>query len=178
MLRRIMHQITVRAATPDDWRIVVDFNARLAEESESKRLDPETVSLGVQAALADPAKCRYFVAQSGQQIVGQLMHTWEWSDWRNGYFWWLQSVYVLPDFRGQGVFRRLYDHLHNLADADGAVVGLRLYVETENHPARATYSRLGLQPTGYVVMEKPFSACVQILANGAGAENPGLKTEG
>ena len=98
-------EFSIRPAQPDDWPVVVDFNSRLAEESEGKVLDRAHLVPGVQALLADPAKGRYFVAEKDGQIIGQLMHTREWSDWRNGDIWWLQSVYVHPDYRRQGVFR-------------------------------------------------------------------------
>lgn len=143
----------VRPATPEDWRSIVDFNIRLASESEQLLLEPDVLTPGVQAALADPVKARYFVACHGAEIVGQLMHTYEWSDWRNGMIWWLQSVYVLPEHRGHGVFRRLFVYLRALAQAEPGVVGLRLYVENENHRAQEVYSRLGLSPGGYQVME-------------------------
>lgn len=168
--------ISVRPAVPDDWPTIVDFNCRLAEESEGKRLDRADVEPGVQALLADPRKGRYFVAvvhdteqpaPSAQanppgppflrgeegRVVGQLMHTFEWSDWRNGDIWWLQSVYVHPDYRRQGVFRALFDRLQSEAAADPNVVGLRLYVEEANTKAHATYEMLGLKPGGYFVME-------------------------
>jgi GNAT superfamily N-acetyltransferase len=132
---------------------VVEFNLRLAEESECIRLDPETVRAGVQAALADRQKARYFLACAGPQPVGQLMLTWEWSDWRNGTIWWLQSVYVRRENRGQGVFRQLFEHARTLAQTDPAVVGLRLYVEDGNQRAKDVYARLGLERAGYTVME-------------------------
>ena len=149
-----MDQFDVRLALSDDWETIVDFNCRLAEETENMQLDPATVRAGVEAVLADPHKGRYFVACVGQNVVGQMMHTWEWSDWRNGEIWWLQSVFVAPQYRRQGVFRRLYQHLLDEAVADPNVVGLRLYVERENQPAHATYRGLGMQETDYLVMER------------------------
>jgi GNAT superfamily N-acetyltransferase len=151
-----MEHLTVRAAVPGDWPTIVDFNCRLAEESENTRLDPAKIRPGVQALLADPAKGRYLVACSGERIVGQLMHTFEWSDWRNGQIWWLQSVFVEPEFRRKGVFRRLFQHLHDAAAADPGVVGFRLYVERENHRAQQTYIQVGLEPAAYFVMERLF----------------------
>ena len=149
-----MHTYFVRPATPDDWQHVVDFNLRLARETEHLQLDPAVLIPGVQAALADPAKARYFLAVAGTQVVGQLMHTYEWSDWRNGMIWWLQSVYVVPEHRSSGVFRALFDHLRTAAHTDPGVVGLRLYVEDENQRARDVYARLGLEPGGYSVMQQ------------------------
>lgn len=145
--------IHIRPALSDDWPTLVEFNCRLAEETEHKHLDRQHIVPGVQAALADPRKGRYFVACDGDRIVGQLLHTFEWSDWRNGDIWWLQSVYVLPEFRRQGVFTALFEHLRHEALADPNVVGLRLYVEKKNHRAQETYRRLDFVDGGYLVME-------------------------
>jgi len=146
--------IEIRPAAPEDWQTIVDFNCRLADESEGKKLDRAHVEPGVRALLADPRKGRYLVASVDGRIVGQLMHTYEWSDWRNGDIWWLQSVYVEPEFRRGGVFRALFNRLRQDAEADPDVVGLRLYVEEHNHHAHKTYLNLGLAQAGYVVMEK------------------------
>lgn len=146
--------LSIRPARPDDWPVLVDFNSRLAEESEGKVLDRAHLVPGVQALLADPAKGRYFVAEQAGQIIGQLMHTREWSDWRNGDIWWLQSVYVHPDHRRQGVFRALFEHLQSEARNNPQVVGLRLYVEQDNTRAHATYANLGFNPGGYFVLEQ------------------------
>jgi ribosomal protein S18 acetylase RimI-like enzyme len=144
----------LRTAVLEDWPLIVDFNQRLAAETEDTELNVELLTAGVRAALADSAKARYFVAAAGEAVVGQLMHTWEWSDWRNGMIWWLQSVYVEPEHRGRGVFRMLYDHVEGLAENDPGVVGIRLYVETENAAARAVYKKLGMRPGGYDVMQR------------------------
>jgi ribosomal protein S18 acetylase RimI-like enzyme len=146
--------ITVRPAVPDDWSIIVDFNCRLAEESEGKKLDRAHVEPGVRTLLADSRRGRYLIATSEGRVVGQLMHTYEWSDWRNGDIWWLQSVYVHPESRRQGVFRALFEKLQTDAEADPGVVGLRLYVEEHNRQAHETYRNLGLTPGGYFVMER------------------------
>lgn len=146
--------LLIRQAEPDDEDVVADFNCRLAWESESKRLDAPTVQLGVREILNNPRRGRYFVACLDGRIVGQLMHTFEWSDWRNGDIWWLQSVYVHPDFRRRGVFRALMNHLQTEATASPDVAGLRLYVEEHNTAAQETYVRLGLKAAGYVVMER------------------------
>ena len=108
------------------------------------------------AALADRDKCRYWVAETDGRIVGQIMVTYEWSDWRNGMLWWIQSVYVHPDFRRAGVFSKLYQHVQSLARADAQVVGLRLYVEKDNERAKAIYNRLGMTMTNYQVMQTLF----------------------
>jgi GNAT superfamily N-acetyltransferase len=154
--------ISIRPALFDDWPTIVEFNCRLAEESEGKLLDRSCVEPGVKALLSDSRKGRYFVAElatesgsvSERRIVGQLMHTFEWSDWRNGDIWWLQSVYVHPDHRRMGVFRALFERLKSEAEADPGVVGLRLYVEEQNARAHETYACLGLKPGGYFVMER------------------------
>lgn len=148
-----MEDLRIRPAEARDHAVLVDFNGRLAWETEQKRLDPGVVAPGVAALLADPAKGRYFVAELDGTVVGQLMHTREWSDWRNGDLWWVQSVYVAREARGRGVFRRLYEHLRAEARADGTVVGIRLYVETHNAAAQETYRRVGLKDAGYLVME-------------------------
>lgn len=147
-------EITIRPASADDWETIAEFNCRLAVESEGKTLKREAIEPGVRALLADAGKGRYFVACDGDAIVGQLMHTREWSDWRNGDIWWLQSVYVHPDYRRRGVFRRLFETLANEAESNPGVVGLRLYVETNNESAHATYRRMGFDEGGYFVMER------------------------
>ena len=147
---------TIRLALPDDWEAIAEFNSRLATETEGKSLIRETIANGVKMLLEDPRHGRYFVATVGTRIVGQIMHTSEWSDWRNGEIWWLQSVYVHPDFRRSGVFRALYDHVAKLAEKTPGVIGLRLYVEKHNSRAMEAYQSLGLAATGYTVMERFF----------------------
>jgi GNAT superfamily N-acetyltransferase len=146
--------IQVRPATLSDHAAIVAFNLQLAVETEDKTLDRARLSRGVAALLQDPAKGRYFVAEVAGTVVGQMMHTWEWSDWRNGMMWWLGSVYVAPDCRGRGVFRRLFEHVLALARADPEVVGLRLYYEQHNAAARNVYAQLGFEPAGYEVLER------------------------
>jgi GNAT superfamily N-acetyltransferase len=146
--------LTIRRAEPRDAFIIIEFNFLLAEESEGKILDRDLLAAGVQAALADPQKAAYFLACEGEHVLGQTMVTLEWSDWRNGWFWWIQSVYVRPEARRQGVFRALYEHVRRAAEDDPSVIGLRLYVEKNNLPGQATYARLGMEPTPYVVLER------------------------
>ena len=142
----------IRPARPADAAVIIDFNARLAFESEAKRLDPGTLEAGVRAVLADPHKGFYTLAERGGEIVGQVLVTFEWSDWRNGWYWWIQSVYVREDARRSGVFRALFDHLQSRAARDPGVIGLRLYVERANDRARRTYTSLGLAEEGYDLM--------------------------
>ena len=148
--------LQIRPAVLDDWPVIADFNTRLADETEGKRLDPDTIAEGVRRLLSQPARGRYFVACLSGHVVGQIMHTCEWSDWRNGEIWWLQSVYVLSEFRQRGVFRALFAHLQDLAHSSPDVIGLRLYVEEHNERAQAAYVTLGLERAGYTVMERIF----------------------
>jgi GNAT superfamily N-acetyltransferase len=145
--------VAVRPARLDDAAAIVDFNHRLALETEEKKLDHETLVKGVDAILRDPRLGRYFVAVEGDRVVGQMAVTEEWSDWRNGRLWWLQSVYVDAKWRGRGVFRLLLNKVGSLGRETG-VVGLRLYVERTNQRAQQTYGRCGLRDAGYVVMER------------------------
>lgn len=149
-----MLEIQIHQATLDDCEIIAEFNIRLAEETESKSLDPELVRTGVLESLGDERGCQYYVAKHQENVIGQIMFTREWSDWRNGEFWWFQSVYVHPDYRRQGVFQQLSEHIQKLAESKPDVVGLRLYVEEENERAQSTYRQLGFQFPGYHVMEK------------------------
>ena len=146
----------IRQATLSDAPVVVEFNLRLAEETEQLHLNPETVKAGVAAILCDPAKGLYFVAEEGDAVVGQLMITYEWSDWRNGNLWWIQSVFVRPECRSRGVFRALFAHLKELARASNGVAGLRLYMHSENHRARRAYEHLGMNPSDYEIFEMDF----------------------
>ena len=134
----------------------------MAWETEHKQLDPALIHAGVAAGIADPAKARYFVAMRDATLaghetvgiaVGTLMLTREWSDWRNGDWWWIQSVYVAPEHRRRGVFAAMYRHVETLARATPEVIGLRLYVERANATAQRTYAALGMQDAGYAVYE-------------------------
>ena len=148
--------IVIREARPSDAEIIADYNSRLATESEGKRLDEETVAAGVCALIEQPQNGRYYVAERNGRLVGQLLITYEWSDWRNGLFWWIQSVYVESSNRRSGVFSNLYRHVVQLAENDPGVCGIRLYVEEENARAQRTYDALGMRNTGYQVMEVEF----------------------
>ena len=146
--------ITVRDARPGDLDAIVGFNHALAAETESKALDPAVLARGVAAALADPDRLRYWVAELDGRLAGQAAVTREWSDWRDGWIWWFQSVYVLPDARRAGVFRALHARIRSSARAAPDVLGLRLYVEAGNTRAHSTYRSLGMAPGGYHVYEE------------------------
>jgi len=148
--------VLIRPSTPADASVVAEFNALLALETEHLALDRARLRAGVEAVLGDASRGLYWLAMADGEVVGQLMITFEWSDWRNGFFWWIQSVYVRRDWRGRGVFRALYEHIHREAKSRDDVCGLRLYVEQQNQQAQQTYQRLGLRPTTYDCYEVDF----------------------
>jgi GNAT superfamily N-acetyltransferase len=144
---------SVRDATAADLDAIVEFNERLAWETESKRLDRDVLRGGVARGLADPGRLRYWVAEAGGMLIGQTAVTREWSDWRSGWLWWLQSVYVHADYRGRGVFKAIYRQIRDEALASRDVIGIRLYVENENRRAQQSYRALGFADAGYAVFE-------------------------
>lgn len=146
----------IRPAAASDAAIIADFNRRLAQETEGRQLDPAVVMKGVTGLLGFPDRGIYYVAEIDGQVIGQTLITYEWSDWRNGNFWWIQSVYVAADFRKQGIFRALYQHVKTAAEARSDVCGLRLYVEAENEHAQRAYERLGMKRTPYRLYELEF----------------------
>jgi GNAT superfamily N-acetyltransferase len=155
----------IRVAEPADVDLLARWADAMAWETEHKRLDPDAVRAGVAAGLAEPTRARYFVAMEDAPVaghetlgmpVGTLMLTSEWSDWRNGDWWWIQSVYVPREHRRRGVFAALYRHVETLARATSGVVGLRLYVERANHAAQQTYASLGMVDAGYALYEQSF----------------------
>jgi GNAT superfamily N-acetyltransferase len=137
-----------------DAAVLAEFNSRLALETEDIDLDPTRVRAGVEALIRDPAKGTYFVAEIGEEVVGQCLTTYEWSDWRNANFWWLQSVYVDKSSRGQGIFKSLYAHVVTEAKKVGNVCGIRLYVERNNHTAQKSYLSLGMKKAEYDMFER------------------------
>jgi len=146
-----------------DIETISAFNAALARETEARTLDAHVLRLGVEAILQDPHKGWYAVAVSHPEsaqpaVIGQMLITFEWSDWRNGIFWWLQSLYVDQAYRQQGVFRQLYDYVYEQARTNPEkVCGFRLYVERENYQAHQAYAHTGLQKTAYQMHEIDFS---------------------
>ncbi|AMV33376.1 putative acetyltransferase [Pirellula sp. SH-Sr6A] len=143
----------IRQALPSDVETIAHYNIALCRETEGRELDPSTVTNGVRRFVTQPHRGRYFVAEIDGRVVGQAAHTFEWSDWRDGEIWWIQSVYVHPEFRGRGVFRALFEHIKKLGEADVDCCGIRLYMEQENKTARESYRHLGFSETGYVVFE-------------------------
>ncbi|RDZ26720.1 GNAT family N-acetyltransferase [Lysobacter silvisoli] len=160
-----MSRLRIRPAEPGDRDLIAGWMLAMAWETEHKRLDPATVHAGVEAGLLDPSKARYYVAMRESEVAGRetiaaaagtLMLTREWSDWRNGDWWWIQSVYVAPEHRRQGVYQALHGHVAALAQATPGVIGLRLYVERGNTAAQATYRSLDMVDAGYAIFESEF----------------------
>jgi ribosomal protein S18 acetylase RimI-like enzyme len=147
-------ELILRKGDRRDAGAIAAFNSAMAHETEGRGLIPEVVGAGVSRLLQDPSLGFYVVAEHGGRVVGCLMVTNEWSDWRNGIFWWIQSVYVEAGWRRKGVYRRLYDFIRGLALADPGVCGFRLYVEKENTVAQATYQSLGMKATDYLMYEE------------------------
>ncbi len=150
-------RIVIRRAEKRDAEWIEAFNRKLAEESEGLVLTGETVRAGVQELLENPALGCYFIAEDHDTPVGQIGLTYEWSDWRNGMFWWIQSVYVIPQVRRGGVFRKLFHEVETRALEDPGCCGLRLYVEHDNRTAVQTYRTLGLSEAPYRMMELDFT---------------------
>jgi ribosomal protein S18 acetylase RimI-like enzyme len=156
-------EINIRRADERDVDALVEFNRAMARETEAKELDAGILRAGVRGLLKEPRYGFYLVAErrasdddkeATAEVVGSLMVTYEWSDWRDGLFWWVQSVYVSPSLRRRGVYRRLYRHVKELADGDASVRGFRLYVERENVVAQRTYEQLGMEETHYKLYEE------------------------
>jgi GNAT superfamily N-acetyltransferase len=144
--------ITIRKATPDDASVIIDFQQKMAWETEQMTLVPEKINNGVKAVFTDSTRGQYWLAEDNFRVVASLLITYEWSDWRNSIVWWFQSVYVLPEFRRTGIFRSMYQHIKDEADKCG-VAGLRLYVETNNSRAQKTYEALGMKSEHYTMYE-------------------------
>ena len=145
--------IRYRDAQPDDTLDIVDFQIAMARETEDFALERDTCTRGVQAVFTDRSLGRYFVAEEGANLIASLMITLEWSDWRNGVVWWIQSVYVRPEYRRRGVYAGLYDHVKQLAERDEKIRGIRLYVDKRNVSAQEVYRRMGMNGEHYQVFE-------------------------
>ncbi len=149
-------EIRVRSAGPDDIALMSEWAQAMAFETEQKRLDPATITRGILEGLADPQRSRYFIAEIAGEPAGTLMFTFEWSDWRCAWWWWIQSVYVLPKHRLKGVYRAMYEHVQDMAKQAPDVCGLRLYVERDNIRAQRTYESLGMSDAGYWMFENEW----------------------
>lgn len=143
----------IRTANINDAASLVIFNQAMALETEGKRLESDTLKNGVEAVFDDDKKGFYVVAENDGVIVSGLMVTYEWSDWRNRWFWWIQSVYVAPNYRGKGVYRQLYDYVLEKAVEKNDVCGVRLYVEKGNHHAQKVYEKTGMEQSHYLMYE-------------------------
>ncbi len=143
----------IRKANINDVDTIVKYNYNLAKETECKELNLETLTSGVRNLIIDSTKGQYYVYEIEGKIVGQIMHTYEWSDWRNGSFLWVQSVYVNKNHRRKGIFKELYNYVRQIADSDEDIVGIRLYVEKENTSAKYTYKSLGMIECEYHMYE-------------------------
>ena len=157
MPNKIASDINVRRGVTSDLETITGFNAAMAQETEGKTLDLDCLRSGVSAVLSDEGLGFYLVAEIAGQVVGQLMVTTEWSDWRNAHFWWIQSVYVEPGFRRQGVYRSLDQQVKDEALNLPGVCGLRLYVDRDNHVAQAVYAGLEMQHSNYDMYEVDFN---------------------
>jgi len=157
MLDPSLQDIRVRPATGQDVDLMSEWAQAMAFETERKRLDPQTITRGIAAGLADPVRSRYFIAEIGGEPAGTLMYTFEWSDWRCAWWWWLQSVYVPPKHRLKGVYRTMHEHILALARQTPDVCGVRLYVERGNIRAQRTYEMLGMNDAGYWMFETEFT---------------------
>ncbi len=147
--------ITIRKAVPEDLNTIVNFNISMAKETENKILDYDTVIKGVKFLLHNDKYGIYYIAEDvdSDTIIGQVMYTYEWSDWRNGLFLWIQSVYVEPSHRGQGIFTSLYSRIKSICDSSTDICGIRLYAEHNNDKAKQTYLKLGLNNSHYDMFE-------------------------
>ena len=156
----ILDQLNVRLAKPEDATIIESFSAAMALETEGRHLDRDRLHDGTIALLNSPDRGFFMVAELEQTadrtLVGQLMITFEWSDWRNGMFWWIQSVYVAPQWRRKGVYSQMHTEVLQLARTKKEVCGVRLYVDERNNIAQTVYSRVGLSLSRYKVLEEDF----------------------
>ena len=145
--------IAIQKAMPNHIDILIDFQQRLAYESEEVTLDSSTLRKGMEAMFADPGKGIYYIASDGDEVVGCHMITYEWSDWKNGMVWWLQSVYVKESHRKKGIFKMMYDNVISMIKKDPSLIALRLYVDKSNERAMKVYSAMGMDGSHYTVYE-------------------------
>ncbi|NNE65092.1 MAG: GNAT family N-acetyltransferase [Pyrinomonadaceae bacterium] len=145
-------EVTVRLGVSTDVDSLIEFNRSMALETEGIELDPLELAKGVSSVFEDERKGYYVVAESeNRQIVGGLLIVYEWSDWRNAWFWWITSVFIIPDYRGKGIYRRLYEFVKQEARKEGNVHGFRLYVDIENTAAQQVYEKVGMFASQYML---------------------------
>ena len=152
-----MDKLSTRKGAIPDIEIIVQFQKNMALETEEKILLESSIRSGVTEVIGDEQKGTYLVAEHEDKIIGSLLITYEWSDWRNGWRWWIQSVYVKKEWRRKGVYSHLYDEVKKLSLNEGNVCGIRLYVEKENKIAQTVYKNLGMYDTKYLLYETEFS---------------------
>lgn len=145
--------ITITPANEQDLSYMVDFQLKMALETEELKLEKSVLEAGIASALKDSSKALYFIARKGDKPVGMLMITTEWSDWRNGWVWWIQSVYVIPEMRKEGVFGALYSYVKQLVISRKDVMGIRLYVDKRNSKAQRVYEAVGMTGEHYATYE-------------------------
>lgn len=150
----MFEDILIRRGEMRDADVIAAFNIAMARETEGKELLPDVIAAGVRGLLDNPALGFYLVAVSRERIIASLLITTEWSDWRNGVFWWVQSVYVQPEWRRKGIYSHLYQFVKSAAAADTGICGFRLYVEKDNRTAQTTYQSLGMRETQYQMYEE------------------------
>lgn len=143
----------IREAKPEDAKHIINFQVAMANETEGVELHRPTVEKGVAAVLTDSTKGKYYITEFENKIIGSLLTTFEWSDWRNGTILWIQSVFVIPEFRRKGVYRNMYSHLKELVIRNKDLKGIRLYADKSNKPAHKTYQKLGMNPEHYTTFE-------------------------
>lgn len=143
----------VRKASPEEAQQIISFQIAMALETENIHLDPETVMRGVNTVFTDKAKGDYFIAEENGRVIASLLTTFEWSDWRNGTVLWIQSVYVIPEFRRKGAYKALYGHIRTMVEHDHRLKGIRLYADKGNQTAQKVYEKLGMTADHYQLYE-------------------------
>ena len=136
-----------------DSEKIIDFQVLMAKETEDIDLTRQVVERGVKAVFDDPQKGKYYIAKINDDVIASLLTTFEWSDWRNGFVYWIQSVYVLPEYRQQGVFKKMYKHIQNQIVNSPNLIGIRLYVDSDNNPAQEVYTKLNMDGHHYRLFE-------------------------
>ncbi len=143
----------IREATPEDIPVIIDFQQKMAWETERVKLDPIVLGEGVKNLFQDSRTGKYYVAEEGKMVVGSLMTTYEWSEWRNGNVLWIQSVYIVESYRGRGIYKKLYEYIQQLVANSPDLKGIRLYVDKTNKAAQQVYEKLGMNGEHYQVFE-------------------------